>query len=105
VRVSYTIDALIHLAGIHTYIEERNPQAAARVAMRIRTAADRLGEFPYSSRTGSAPGTREKVATGLPYVLVYEVHPARDEVIVLGVYHGAQMRPGQEGVQSEDADG
>jgi hypothetical protein len=30
-KVSYTIDALTHLAKIHNYIEERNPLAATRV--------------------------------------------------------------------------
>jgi hypothetical protein len=34
---------------------------------------------------------------GLPYVVVYRVDIAEQEtVVILGVYHGAQLRPGQE---------
>ncbi len=95
-RVRYTIDALFHIAAIHTYINERNPVAATRVVGRIRTAADRLGESPQIGHSGTATGTREWAVVGLPYVIVHELNDAEDEVVVLGVYHGAQIRPGQE---------
>jgi hypothetical protein len=32
------------------------------------------------------------VVKGLPYVIVHEIDTQRDEVIVLGVFHGAQDR-------------
>jgi hypothetical protein len=37
------------------------------------------------------------VVPGLPYIVVYrvEIH-AEDALVILGVYHGAQLRPGQE---------
>lgn len=63
---------------------------------RIRTAADRLAEQPLTGRKGVVPGTREWVVIGLPYIIVYEVHHDREELLVLGIYHGAQLRPGQE---------
>jgi plasmid stabilization system protein ParE len=95
-RVRYTIDALLHIAGIHAYINERNPVAAARVAARIRAAAERLGESPQIGHVGAASATREWVVVGLPYVIVHELNAPEDEVVILGVYHGAQLRPGQE---------
>ena len=95
-KVRYTIDALLHIAAIHTFVNERNPVAAVRVVARIRTGADRLGEFSQIGRTGAASGTREWVVTGLPYIIVHELDERRDEVVILGVYHGAQLRPGQE---------
>ena len=61
-RVCYTIDALLHIAAIHSYINERNPVAVV----------------------------------GLPYVIVHELNDPEDELVVLGVYHGAQLRPGQD---------
>ena len=95
-RVCYTIDALLHIAAIHTYINERNPVAATRVVGRIREAAERLGESPPIGHAGAATGTREWAAVGLPYVIVHEFNDPVDELVVLGVYHGAQLRPGQD---------
>jgi plasmid stabilization system protein ParE len=45
-KVRYTIDALLHLGAIHSYIHERNPVAATRVIARVRAAAEQLGEHP-----------------------------------------------------------
>jgi toxin ParE1/3/4 len=100
-KVRYTIDALFHIAAIHAYINERNPVAASRVVARIRAAAERLAEHPKIGHEGAAPGTREWVVTGLPYVVVHELNELSDEVIVLGIYHGAQLRPGQESENSK----
>ena len=94
-KVRYTIDALLHIASIHAYVNERNPLAATRVVARIRAAADRLGDFSRIGRAASVPGTREWVVTGLPYVIVHELNERTDEVVVIGVYHAAQLRPGQ----------
>src|SRR2546421_11962842 len=95
-KVRFSLEAQAHLDAIHTYIGERNPVAAVRVVTRIRTAAERLGELPYIGRTGAAQGTREWVVAGLPYIIIYAPHIETDEIIILGVYHWAQLRPGQE---------
>ena len=95
-KVRYTVDALLHIAAIHSYIDERNPTAATRNVARIRAAAERLGEFPQMGRSGAAAGTQEWVVRGLPYIIVHELNTADGEIIILGVYHGAQLRPGQE---------
>jgi toxin ParE1/3/4 len=89
-KVRFSLDAQNHIAAIHSYINERNPIAASRV--RIRAAAERLGEFPRLGHEGLAPGTREWVVTGLPYIIVHKVRLEIDEVIILGIYHGAQNR-------------
>jgi toxin ParE1/3/4 len=95
-KVRYTIDALLHLAAIHSYINERNPVAASRVLAHIRAAAEQLAESPLIGHTGSATGTREWVVVGLPYLIVHELNEPEDELVVLGIYHGAQLRPGQD---------
>jgi toxin ParE1/3/4 len=87
-----TLEALSHIAAIRSYIEGRNPTAAARVVERIFTAAARLGDFPHMGHTGIVPGTREWTVSGLPYVIVHELLPETDEVIILGVFHGARDR-------------
>ena len=41
---------------------------------------------------GHARGTYEWVVVGLPYIIVYEVDAAADEVAIIAVFHGAQDR-------------
>jgi plasmid stabilization system protein ParE len=78
--------------AISDYIGARNPIAARRVLGRIRAAAERLGEFPHMGHAGLVPGTSEWSVRGLPYVIVHQVDDDAKEVIVLGVFHGAQDR-------------
>jgi len=51
--------------------------------------------FPLIGHPGAAAGTREIGVPGLPYIIVHSVHPDHG-VVVLGIYHGAQVRPGQD---------
>ena len=37
------------------------------------------------------------VVPGLPYIVVYQIEPGGGgTLVILGIYHGAQRRPGQE---------
>jgi plasmid stabilization system protein ParE len=93
VRLRYTAQAREHIAGIYQYIGKRNPVAATQVVARIRLAAERLTEFPRMGHAGRVPGTHEWIVRGLPYIIVYEIGVTEpDEVLVLGVFHGAQDR-------------
>ena len=92
-RLRYTARARLHLDAIAEYIAERNPDAARRVGIRIREMIDLLTSFPMMGRVGVLAGTREMVVPGLPYVIVYRIDP--DTLVILGIYHGAQRRPGQ----------
>jgi len=91
-KLRFTIEALTHIAGIHLYIEARSPVAAAHIVKRIFTAADRLAEFPNIGHVGAVPGTYEWIVQGLPYIIVHEIDDEKDELIVLGIFHGAQDR-------------
>jgi toxin ParE1/3/4 len=91
-RVRFTLEAIGHISGIHTYIAHRNPVSATRVVARIFAAAERLGDFPNMGHVGLASGTREWPVRGLPYILVHEVRKDADEVVILAVFHGAQDR-------------
>jgi toxin ParE1/3/4 len=64
-----------------------------RVGTRIRATALLLAEFPMMGRDGALTGTRELIVPGLPYIIVHRA--ASDEIVILGVYHAAQLRPGQ----------
>jgi toxin ParE1/3/4 len=96
VRLRYTVRARLHLEAIAEYIAARNPNAARRVATRIRETIELLTSFPMMGRTGILAGTREMVVPGLPYLIVYRIDGGDSEtLIILGIYHGAQRRPGQ----------
>ncbi len=80
-------------AKIVGWIAQDSSESARSVATQILSAIeDRLVLFPRMDRAGQVEGTREWVVAGLPYVIVYQVDDARDAVVVLGVFHGAQKR-------------
>jgi len=62
----------------------------------IRASARLLIDFPHIGRKGEEVGTREWAVRGSPYLIVYEVDAENEEVWVLGVFHGAQQRPGHQ---------
>jgi toxin ParE1/3/4 len=77
---------------IITYIAERNPPAAARVADRIDRTVRNLAAMP-TGRRGRVSGTYEKLVAGLPYIIAYslETIPSGEQVLaVLRVIHGAR---------------
>ena len=69
-------------------------------ARSARASAKRLS-FSASIQTSGAKApwrvTRELVVPSLPYIVVHRIETGDDPAgTILGVYHGAQMRPGQE---------
>jgi toxin ParE1/3/4 len=82
--------ALGDLEGIHHWISQDSPRSAKAVIDRVFESVELLASFPYMGRAGRDEGTREWVVPRLPYIVVYEVNEARDEVIVIAVFHGAQ---------------
>jgi len=101
-KVYYTPRALRHVREISVYLREHSPSAARQVARRIRRTINLLGQFPESGHEGMLIGTREFVPRGLPYVIVYRREFGDIQAItVLGIYHGAQLTPGQEAPPDE----
>lgn len=80
------------LDGIFDWIAKDNPRAAMDMIRRIRAKLGLLATtgFAEIGRRGRERGTRELVAA--PYIIVYEVHKKREELVVLGVFHGAMRR-------------
>jgi plasmid stabilization system protein ParE len=93
--VRYRDKASRDIDRLHDFIGQHNAQAATRVVGRVRAAVDLLAEFPLLGRAGAAPGSRELKLPGLPYVIVYRVLRRSEGIVILGVFHTAQMRPGQ----------
>ena len=81
-----------HIAGMRDYLRARGAGATARrYSIAIRAALELLSHFPRFGHPGIATGTYEWVVRETPYILVYELS-GRDELMVLGVFHGAQDR-------------
>ncbi len=61
---------------------------------RIEAKVMRLedSELTYMGRPGLVEGTRELLEW--PYIIVYKVEVARQEIVVVAVAHGAQDRKG-----------
>lgn len=88
--------ALADLENIYDWIARDNPRAAKVVVERLFASIEHLARFPHMGRYGRDEGTFEWVVPRLPYIVVYEIHRERNEVIVAGVVHGAQDRGGEE---------
>lgn len=92
-KVIFDDRALGDLEAIYQWIARDNPNAAKSVVERIFTSTELLASFPLMGRAGTEAGTREWVVPRLPYIVVYEVSDERSEVVVIGVFHGAQNWP------------
>jgi plasmid stabilization system protein ParE len=91
-KARFTLEALHHINAIHFYIAGRSPRAATHIANRIFADCERLAEFPRIGHRGMVSRTYEWTVAGLPYIVVYEIDTGSNEIIVLGVFHGAQDR-------------
>ena len=93
-KVRISSRARSQLAVICEYLVDRDAaSAAARLGIAIRAALELLSHFPRFGHDGTAPGTFEWTVRGTPYIIVYELHLGTiDELMVLGVFHGAQDR-------------
>ncbi|MDR3512201.1 MAG: type II toxin-antitoxin system RelE/ParE family toxin [Caulobacteraceae bacterium] len=87
--VVFSPEAIADLTAIRSYIGERSPAAASRVAVQIVAACDRLEHLPERGRPGLVADTRE-ITTAWPYVIVYRI--TGDAVEIIRIWHGAQDR-------------
>ena len=74
------------LRELVSYIARDSTQNAELV--RTRISVELLGEMPYAGRPGRVSGTRERVVSRTPFILVYRIDP--EQIVVLRVYRGAR---------------
>ena len=84
--------ALGDLENIYDWIAKSNPTAAKAVVDRLFESIEHLLTFPRMGHVGRDEATFEWVVPQLPYIVVYELHPERDALIITAVVHGAQDR-------------
>lgn len=87
----WTKKALRNLNAILEHIALDDIATAERIALSIRTAANRLDQYPQMGRVSSVDGARELVFPNLPYVLVYRVNGRR--IQILRFLHTRQQWP------------
>ncbi|HUI35141.1 MAG TPA: type II toxin-antitoxin system RelE/ParE family toxin [Stellaceae bacterium] len=90
-RLEYAPRYFRRLEDIREYIAGDNPEAAARLVLRIRSMVEQLSAMPAIGRPGRVPGTRELVVTGTPYIVPYRV--IGDAVQIITILHSAQRWP------------
>ena len=88
-RVQWSTDALDDLKRQIEPIALDNPDAAMRVARRIRETGTGLGAFA-TGRPGRVSGTYEKSVVGLPYIIAYALTDGGGTVSILRVIHAAR---------------
>ena len=89
--VHWSREAIEDLVALRTWIGDRNPAAAKRVAAAIERSVDHLGEFPHLGHDGDLPATRELMVPGTPYFIVYR--PGATAIEIVAVIHGARQWP------------
>jgi toxin ParE1/3/4 len=82
--------ARARLEEIREYVAQYKPIAAERLAIRIVALVEALREHPYIGRTGAAPGIRELVIGGTPYIVLYRIGEKR--IVISTIWHGAQRK-------------
>ena len=91
-KVRFEPAARVELDHVYDWIAKDNPRAALDMVARIEAKVMGLEtrELTNMGRPGLVEGTRELLE--YPYIIVYRVDQARNEIIVVSVVHGARDR-------------
>ena len=93
-KLVFDEQAAADLDSIFTWLAQDSVTVADFVINRLYSSAELLTTFPLMGHPGRAPGTYQWVVPRLPYIMVYQVDRARDELIVTAIFHEAQDREG-----------
>lgn len=86
--VVWTREALSDLAAIRTYIDQFDPEAAARFAERLHEAGESLAVFPRKGRP-IGDGLRQWSLVW-PYRIRYMIDA--NTVYIIDIVHGAKLK-------------
>ena len=88
-KVTYTEEAVADIVQAITYLNERNPRAAAKLDADITRSIERLADREFEgpvSRLRSGAVVRSWAVP--PFRIYYQRHP--DELLIVRVYHQAR---------------
>ena len=83
-RIVFLSLAVNDLASIRSYIAKDDPDAARRVAARLKKLIQGLATMPNMGKAGRVFGPRELVTPKIgktPYIVVYRVREGRLEIL------------------------
>jgi toxin ParE1/3/4 len=89
--VYWSAASVKHLHEIVGYIQGESATGAISTRRRIREMVQRVGQMPYSGRSGRIDGTREAVVPRTPYIVTYRI--SAQAVEILGIWHSARQWP------------
>jgi plasmid stabilization system protein ParE len=88
--VGYSTRALADLEDILTFLQRRNPRAAAAIMTAIEDRISLLTTFPFMAPETDEPGVREVSLVRYPYKIYYEM--VGERVRILHIRH-TRRRP------------
>ena len=91
-KITFEPAARDELNGIFTWIAKDNQRAARELIARIEQKVMQLAnpELAHMGRPGLVGSTRELIEW--PYIIVYNVHEDREEIVIISIVHGARNR-------------
>ena len=90
-KAVWTRAAIRDITHVREYIANENPAAAREIALKIVDTAERITRFPELGRIGRVYDTRELVASGTQYLIIYR--SKKNAIHFLRVLHGHQKWP------------
>ena len=91
-RVIVEESAIADIDGLAAWVAKDSAQGARSIVQRILDTIERLNLFPEMGHKGADEGTYERVVSGTPYIVVYEIQRKPSAVVVIAVVHGARDR-------------
>lgn len=93
-RIVFSPHALADLDRLKDFLSDKNPPAAGRMTVALIEAIGSLERLPARGRSSGEGRLRELIVPfgRAAYVVRYAVMPAADEIIVIRIWHGREMR-------------
>ena len=79
-RIRWTKKSAKNLAEVAEYIRKHNPQAASKIADRLKAAVRNLAENSHIGRIGRVTGTRELIVSDTNYIIPYHINKNKNEI-------------------------
>jgi toxin ParE1/3/4 len=92
-RIRWSHSARRDYRDVVEWLNDRNPAAASRIADAIENRLAMLAMMPRMGRVGRLEDTRELVIPRTPYLIIYQLEGADDQITVLRLLHGARRWP------------
>ena len=92
--ILFSPDAVEDVERLRTFLDQKNPDAARRALAAIRTAIDRLREFPDLGIPTEDSDIRQIVVRfgSSGYIVRYAALPGDENILITRIWHGREAR-------------